>query len=73
VNAYTLPINCLHYGGALRHVNEAAPTGTQAVAVAKCGHCDREWLIAVQMRALTSVESRRRERHRSLRTQLEPA
>jgi hypothetical protein len=59
VTGYLFAATCGYCGGRLAHVNGSA-TGSQTLAVAKCGHCAREWCVTVTLRPLVAEASRRR-------------
>lgn len=49
---YLLPIDCPDCGGELDHANGVTRAGTEAIAVAKCSACSREYTVSVQLRPL---------------------
>lgn len=51
MTAFLLPVTCGACGGALRLV-QSVSSGTDATAVALCGSCRAEWVLAVQMRSM---------------------
>lgn len=70
---YHVPLDCPHCGRHLAHVNGTA-SGSQALAVARCGPCGQEWVVTVTLRPVRSVEQeqarQRQERRRSRVTTL---
>ena len=66
MNGYLLPLTCPHCGGVLDHVNAVTRAGTEAVAVAKCSTCSREFTVSVQLRPLALPPAQIRADRRAL-------
>lgn len=60
MNGYLIPLVCMDCGGELDHANGVTRAGTEAIAVAKCSACSREFTVSVQLRPL-QVPSHRRQ------------
>lgn len=59
MTGYRFALDCAQCAGPLAHVAGAAGTGTQAVAVARCEACGREYTVTVHLRVLRLPEQGR--------------
>lgn len=59
MNGYRIELDCRECGGPVESVNEGQPVaGAQVSAVARCCDCGRQWLVRVQLMAMSRQPAR---------------
>lgn len=62
MSTFGLPATCHHCGGSLELVSSAAAqVGTEARAVVRCPACPQEYLVAIQLRPITTPKHLRKQ------------